>query len=165
MTGEAISSQLTLDHEKKVQIDRWAAEQSRGAQDDNAINALLAKVAWADSSEEACTELVRLSSIIAQNHLLIPEPKMRRLKVVLSADKSVWCPEVARLLESLRAPATAADGSNYSNTGTSQIVTLQQEQCPLWSDALSPREPTTNMEKFPFSPLHTLSLISLHPTS
>ena len=101
-TGEAISSHVFPNHEKKVQIDQWRAEQSKEVvMGDSDMESLLSRVAWAESSDEACAHLTNLSSIITQNHSLVPAQQMHRMRHHLNADETIWCPQVASLLDGL----------------------------------------------------------------
>ena len=102
-TGEAIALQVFPNHEKKAQIDQWKAEQESRSLNTNGVDleALLSKVAWANSSEEACTELTTLSWTMAQNNLLIPQQQMHRMRQHLNADETIWCPKIASLLDGL----------------------------------------------------------------
>ena len=68
----------------------------------NEIQAVLTKCQLATSSGEACAELSKLSTIIAENpSLLIPAHKMLRMTLCLNADKTIWCPQIEILLKQL----------------------------------------------------------------
>ena len=123
ITGVRISSELIPNHEKKAQIDQWNEKQLKRMRGPCDIEPLLARVAWASSSDEACTELTNLSSIIAQNQLLIPEHKLRRMRLCLSSDENVWCPRVAQLLDSLEPPSAAPNNSNTTHKQKKQTMT------------------------------------------
>ena len=110
-TGEKVSSGLIPNYEKKAQIDQWNEKQLKRMRGPCDIEPLVARVAWASSSQEACTELTNLSSIIAQNQLLISSHKLRRIRLCLSSDENVWCPRVAQLLDSLEPPSAAPNNS------------------------------------------------------
>ena len=110
-TGEKVSSCLIPNYEKKTQIDQWNEKQLKRMRGPCDIEPLVARVAWASSSQEACTELTNLSSIIAQNQLLISSHKLRRIRLCLSSDENVWCPRVAQLLDSLEPPSAAPNNS------------------------------------------------------
>jgi hypothetical protein len=122
-TGEKVSSGLIPNYEKKAQIDQWNEKQLKRMRGSCDIEPLLARVAWASSSDEACTELTNLSSIIAQNQLLIPEHKLRRMRLCLSSDENVWCPRVAQLLDSLEPPSAAPNNSNTTHKQKKQTMT------------------------------------------
>ena len=122
-TGARISSELIPNNDKKVLINQWKAAQTKRINGPCDIEPLLARVAWANSSHEACTELTNLSSIVTQNQLLIPEHKLRRMRLCLSSDESVWCPRVAQLLDSLQTSSAPANNSNNTNISKNQPVT------------------------------------------
>jgi len=147
-TGARISSELIPNNDKKVQIDQWKAAQTKRMNGPCDIEPLLARVAWANSSHEACTELTNLSSIVTQNQLLVPEHKLRRMRLCLSSDENVWCPRVAQLLDGLQTSSTPANNSNkqpeYKGTALDRLL---QQQLAFESTNKSKNQPVISARK------------------
>ena len=97
----------------------------------DSLEALVSKVAWASSSLEACAELGNLSSIIAQNHLLVPAQQLQRVRHCLHADHTIWSPQVAQFLDNLDAQCrelvTTLKTDLEMSRGAAQQATLTAE--------------------------------------
>ena len=65
------------------------------------LHAIFTKIALAESREEACTEIMNLCTVVVQKQMLVPAPKLRRMRVCLNADDAIWCPQVEEHLVNL----------------------------------------------------------------
>ena len=97
-TGAQISPRLFPNIEKKFQVDQWRSSQPTPTP----MEAILSNIAWANSSQDVCNGLLNLSALVAQKEVLVPAQQMRRMRLCLSADETIWCRQVQQLLDGRR---------------------------------------------------------------
>ena len=107
------------------------------------LEQLLLKVACATSSHEACAELTNLSSIIAQNQLLVPVHQLHHVRCCLNAEEiprnaGVWCPKVAQLLDGIDLQCQTLARVALSRE-TAQCT--EAKRCMFAEDRRAPRAP------------------------
>lgn len=99
-TGAPITPRLYPNKEKKIQIEQWIAAHDL-SKEDQLIDCCFSNIAWANSSGQVCNQLLTLATLVTQTQTLPAKQQLRRMRIHLSGDELIWCPQVAQLLDNL----------------------------------------------------------------
>ena len=123
-TGAQISPHLFPNIEKKSQVDHWRASQPT-PMSGSEMEAMLSPIAWANSSQDVSLGLLNLSALVAQKQVLVPAQQMRRMRLCLSADETIWCRQVQQLLDDLDTQCSVLAGILNTNLQMSRMAARQ----------------------------------------